>query len=428
MAREVEVRAIVNALELLPAERELVLDVVRVLGVMGELFLGMLVKAQLLGPDAQAPQPLHALRPPEPEPLEVRAGLHEEWHLRLLELARAEDEVPRRDLIAERLPDLRDTERHLLSRRLQHVQVVDVDALGRLGAQVDDRRRVLHRAHERLEHEVEHARRRERALAPAHRTLRRGLARGAFDPRVVGPKPVLAVLAVHQGIGEAGHVARRLPDLGMHQDRGVEPLDVLALVHHGAPPALLDGFLELDAQRPVVPHGADAAVDLRGLKHEAASLGERHQLVHHVVGWGHRGPEDRRVARRRATRTPGAPRARRAPSAPRRRAPAPFCGANTGAAPCGPTSPVVTSANATTRASSPQPPSSIASWTSAPPPSGRAAPDASRRDHPNPRAAPVPPSTVADPPSPTTTVRAPRSTASQTNSPTPRVVARSGSS
>src|SRR5438552_42692 len=45
-----------------------------------------------------------------------------------------------------------------------------------------------------------------------------------------------------------------------------------------------------------------------------------------------------------------------------------------------------------------------------------------------PRAAPVPPSTVADPPRPTTTVFAPRSTASQISSPTPRDVARSGSS
>src|SRR5207245_96708 len=316
-------------------------------------------------------------------------------------------------------------------------------------------------------------------LAPAHRTLRRRLAWSAFDTRVVGPKPVLAVFAVHQGIGKASHVARRLPDLRVHQDRRVEPLDVLALVHHGAPPALLDVFLELDTQRPVVPHGAEAAVDLRRLKHEAASLGERHQLLHDVVGRGHRGRkidaplggrQPERLAHRalREHRQPagvehlplavervqtdqsfdpardhrhfflGSLRTphyfarrltheRRAVEGPFTRDPQLRVGER-GAAPCGPTSAVVTSARATTRASSAQPPSSTASRTSEPPPSGRAVPDASRSDHPNPRAAPVPPSTVADPPSPTTTVRAPRSTASHTISPTPRVVARNGSS
>ena len=37
--------------------------------------------------------------------------------LHLLELARAEDEVARRDLVAERLADLRDPERHLVTKR-----------------------------------------------------------------------------------------------------------------------------------------------------------------------------------------------------------------------------------------------------------------------------------------------------------------------
>src|SRR5439155_6673 len=277
------------------------------------------MKAQLLRPDAQTPQPLHPLLTPELEPLEVRARLDEELHLHLLELARAEDEVPGRDLVTERLPDLRDAEGDLLPRRLHHVQVVHVDPLRRLGTQIDDRGRVFHRAHECLEHEVEHARRRQRALAAAYGTLRRRLARRALDPRIVGAKPVLAMLAVNEGIGEAGHVSRRLPYLGMHQDRGVEPLDVLTLVHHGAPPALLDVLLELDAQRPVVPHGAEATVDLRRLKHEAAPLGERHQLLHDVVGRGHRGPEDRRAARRQAPRTPGPPRPRRGPRSPWRR-------------------------------------------------------------------------------------------------------------
>ena len=46
--REIEVRAVVNALELLPAERKLVLNVVRILGVMRELIFLVLMPAQLL--------------------------------------------------------------------------------------------------------------------------------------------------------------------------------------------------------------------------------------------------------------------------------------------------------------------------------------------------------------------------------------------
>ena len=108
----------------------------------------VLVELQPLAARARATRcQLHALRLPVLEPLHVvRARLDEELHLHLLELARAEDEVPGRDLVAERLADLRDAERHLLPRRLLHVQEVHVDALRRLRAQVDDGRACPRRA------------------------------------------------------------------------------------------------------------------------------------------------------------------------------------------------------------------------------------------------------------------------------------------
>src|SRR5690606_30805334 len=108
MPGQVEVRAVVDPLELLPAERELVLDVVRALGVMRQLVRLVLVEPQPLTPDPQRRHPLHPPLTPVLEPLLVRARLHEELHLHLLELARPEDEVARRDLVAERLADLRD--------------------------------------------------------------------------------------------------------------------------------------------------------------------------------------------------------------------------------------------------------------------------------------------------------------------------------
>src|SRR3989449_3905762 len=52
----------------------------------------------------------------------------------------------------------------------------------------------------------------------------------------------LAVLAIHQRIGKPRHVTRGFPYLGVHQDRRVQAFDVLAIVDHRAPPALLDVF------------------------------------------------------------------------------------------------------------------------------------------------------------------------------------------
>jgi hypothetical protein len=55
----------------------------------------------------------------------------EELDFHLLELARAEREVARRDLVAETLADLRDAERHADARAVDDVLEVDEDALRR---------------------------------------------------------------------------------------------------------------------------------------------------------------------------------------------------------------------------------------------------------------------------------------------------------
>src|SRR5215211_5898026 len=87
----------------------------------------VLVKLQPLRLEAEAKVPPQALLLPVLEPLHVpalrrlRFRIDEELHLHLLELARAEDEVPGRDLVPERLADLRDAERRPLARELQDV-------------------------------------------------------------------------------------------------------------------------------------------------------------------------------------------------------------------------------------------------------------------------------------------------------------------
>src|SRR5581483_5269763 len=87
---------------------------------------------------------------------------------------------------------------------------------------------------------------------------------GARGWEVVGAEALLAVAAVDEGVGEGGDVAAGFPDLGGHEDGGVEADDVVALLDHGAPPGVLDVAFEEDADGPVVPGGAEPAVDLAG--------------------------------------------------------------------------------------------------------------------------------------------------------------------
>src|SRR5680860_1433656 len=96
---------------------------------MRELRCLVLSNAHMAFPDAVAKVPLTPLLHPEPEPLLRLCGRDEVLHLHLLELERAEDEVPGRDLVAERLSDLRDAERRLAPRDLGDVLEVDEDAL-----------------------------------------------------------------------------------------------------------------------------------------------------------------------------------------------------------------------------------------------------------------------------------------------------------
>src|SRR5260221_2611431 len=155
MIRQIEVGAVVDALELLPAEREFILDVERVRGVMRELILAVLMPTQFLVPNPEPLDPIHPFRAPGLEPLVLAAGFHEELHLHLLELPSPKDEVARRDLVAERLADLRNSKRDFLTRGLLHVQVIDIDPLRRLGTEVDNSGLVADRPHEGLDHQIE---------------------------------------------------------------------------------------------------------------------------------------------------------------------------------------------------------------------------------------------------------------------------------
>ena len=105
---------------------------------------------------AVAEVPRDSLLDPVCEPLLGLGRRDEVLHLHLLELERPEDEVAGRDLVAERLADLRDPEGRLAARDLRDVLEVDEDALRGLRSEVRVLPRLLDRTDPRLEHEVEH--------------------------------------------------------------------------------------------------------------------------------------------------------------------------------------------------------------------------------------------------------------------------------
>jgi hypothetical protein len=227
--------------------------------------------------------PVHPVSLPELEPPHVvRLRIDEELHLHLLELPRPENEVAGGDLVAKRLADLRDAERDLLPCALLHVEEIHEDPLCGLRAQVGDRRSVLDRPHECLEHEVELTRLGERPFHATRRTLGVRRAGRSLDAWIVGAEALLAIPAIHERVDEPRHVTARFPDARVHQDRRVEPFDVAAGANHRLPPAILEIPFQLHAKRPVIPHRAGATIDLGRLEDEAAALAQRHELVHHI--------------------------------------------------------------------------------------------------------------------------------------------------
>ena len=160
---QIEVRAVRDAFELAAAERKVVLDVGAARGVVRELAGVVLAQVQVRLLHAEVEIPAITALAPVLIPLRGLARAAEELDLHLLELAAAEREVARVDLVAKRLADLADAERHAHARRVADVLEVHEDALRRLGPQIRDARVVLERADVGLEHQVERARRRQRA-------------------------------------------------------------------------------------------------------------------------------------------------------------------------------------------------------------------------------------------------------------------------
>src|SRR5947209_18541557 len=102
--------------------------------VMAQLCGSVFAQAQPVGFDSKISEPAQAAIAPIAIPAFRCRGLAEELDFHLLEFARAEDELARRDLIAEAAADLRDAERDLHARGVHHVAEIQKDPLRGLRA------------------------------------------------------------------------------------------------------------------------------------------------------------------------------------------------------------------------------------------------------------------------------------------------------
>ncbi|OEI70008.1 putative transcriptional regulator [Curtobacterium sp. ER1/6] len=287
---QVEVGAVRDAHELAPLralEAEAVLDVGGRVGVVGPLAVRHVEAAEVLRVDAEVGEERDRVGDPLLVVLPHRRRRHEVLDLHLFELARAEDEVAGRDLVAERLAHLADAERRLHATGGDDLREVDEDALRGLGAEEVQPLLRLDRAEVGLEHAGElpglgplAAGAAVRAGDLGHAALgRTALLRLERLDEVVLAEPVVAVQALDERVGEGRDVPGGLPHLAGQDDGGVEADHVAAAADEPLPPLALDVLLELHAEGPVVPRRARSAVDLPRLEDEAAALGQGDDAV-----------------------------------------------------------------------------------------------------------------------------------------------------
>ncbi|MBG9885300.1 hypothetical protein ABE10_01595, partial [Bacillus toyonensis] len=303
MAAEVVVGTVGDAHELAPllaGEAEAVLHVDRSCGVVRTVLLRHVDALHVLRVDAQIDEPVPARLDPVLEPLLRLGGRGEELDLHLLELAGAEDEIARGDLVAEGLADLADAERRLLAARREHVGEVHEDALGGLRSHVVQAGLVVDHAEIRLDQAGERLGLGVLPLGAAVRARDLGetslglapLARLEVLDEVVGTEPLVALQALDQRVGERRDVPRCLPDPLGQDDGRVEADHVAPAPHECLPPLAADVLLELRAEGAVVPGTAGTPVDLPRLEDEPAMTGEADDLVETGL-FGHGGSNGR---------------------------------------------------------------------------------------------------------------------------------------
>ena len=297
MAAKVVVGAVCNAPQFAPiGEREGIFNVCGGVGIKRQLCGLVVAQAQVLFLNAKAEQPVFAIVFPIGKPLKVCSGLAEELALHLLKLARAEREVARRDFVAERLAHLANAKGKLAARGALHIGKVYKNALRGFGAQITGAGRIFRYANGCFEHQIEFADGGKIVLAAhgAHHIVMLGN-KGVHLVKVHGihihfrvhvanqlvcPVAGLAAFAVQQGIRKAGHMAGGHPGLRVHQNGGVQPHVVRALLHKLLPPGALYVVFKLYAKGAVIPRVRQAAVNFTARINKASVFAQGYHFFH----------------------------------------------------------------------------------------------------------------------------------------------------
>ena len=103
----------------------------------------------------------------------------------------------------------------------------------------------------------------------------------------VGAVALLAVAVVNQGVVERVHMARSLPDGGVHEDGAVDAHDVLVQQGHCLPPVALDIVFQFHAVLSIIIDSTEAVIDFTRGEHKAIFLGVRHDFLENVFLFCH---------------------------------------------------------------------------------------------------------------------------------------------
>ncbi len=98
----------------------------------------------------------------------------------------------------------------------------------------------------------------------------------------VGAIALLRVAVVDKGVVECIHMARGLPNGGVHEDGGIDAHDVVVQQHHALPPIALYIVLQFDAHLAVVIDSAQSVVDLAGGKNESILFAMRYDFLENI--------------------------------------------------------------------------------------------------------------------------------------------------
>ena len=266
-----------------------------------------------------------------------------ELDLHLLKLARTKRKIPWRDFVAKALSDLGDTQRQPVAGTVEHIFEVYENTLSRFRAKERGAFFSGQRPNVSLEHQVEFARFGQRAdlfgfgtndlrevidLGQAHHVAvidkivdvlvaevevfervflnqfdfiiacgrgDEGFSAFGFYPatvQLIVTVSFFGFLTIDHVVVEKVVVSRALPNLGVHDDRAIEPFHregrrgawqrrhVVVAIDHFTPPRFFDVTFEFDSQWAVVPKTLQAAVDYAGLKKKSTLFAKGNDFFH----------------------------------------------------------------------------------------------------------------------------------------------------